>query len=83
MRHNFIKELKIRLVQKIISFILSDIKKLSTKNTSLSMASPNSPKSIRVPKVIATDGYGGRHKLKMLLSIPYLLKTIVSFTHHV
>lgn len=56
MRHNFIKELKIRLVQKIISFILSDIKKLITKNTSLSMASPNSPKGIRVPKVIATDG---------------------------
>jgi len=77
------KELKIRLVQKMISFILPNIKKLITKNTSLLMASPNPPKGMRVPEVIATDRYGRRHELKILLLIPYLLKTIVSFPRHV
>ncbi|MHA1383717.1 MAG: hypothetical protein ACTSR3_08195 [Candidatus Helarchaeota archaeon] len=70
------KKLKIELTKKFVSFVLPDIRNIIPDGTSLVIPSQKSPKGVRVPEVIAISGNVGLNILKILIALPYLLKTI-------
>jgi epoxyqueuosine reductase QueG len=67
--------LKVKLAKKFVSFVLSDMRKLVPEETSIIEPSPNSFDGKTVPEVVAIHGRPGIHILKMLIALPYLMKT--------
>ena len=68
--------LKVKIAKRIVSWVLSDIRKLVPEGTPLIEPSPSSPEGKRVPEVIAVSGHLGWHALKLLVILPYILKTM-------
>ncbi len=68
--------LKVRIAKWIVSWVLPDIRELVPKGTLLVEPSPNSPEGMRIPEVVAVSGNLGWHALKLLVIVPYVLKTM-------
>lgn len=67
--------LKARIVRKVMSWILPDVREPIPEGTPLIAPSPNSPEGMRVPEVVAVSGRMGWRVLKLLLVLPYILET--------
>ncbi|NJE85922.1 epoxyqueuosine reductase [Thermococcus sp. CX2] len=67
--------LKVKLARKFVSFVLPDVRKLVPPGTQVIEPSPSSFDGRTVPEVVAIHGRPGIHILKMLVIIPYLIKT--------
>jgi epoxyqueuosine reductase len=72
----FMKNIKIKLTKKFVDYVLPDIRKVVPKDTPLVEPTPISPKGMRVPEVVAIEGDAGWQALKLLVTLPSLLKTL-------
>ncbi|MHA1226571.1 MAG: 4Fe-4S dicluster domain-containing protein, partial [Candidatus Hodarchaeales archaeon] len=70
------KKASVRLMRRMVSFVLQDIRKIVPENTPLIEPAPESSVGLTVPEVVAIHGPKGRGLFKLILMVPYVLKTM-------
>jgi len=66
----------VKAMRRVVSFVLPDVHKFVPENTSFVYPVPESSLGLTVPEVVALHGSKGWGLLKLVLLIPYILRTM-------